>query len=87
MRKRTVRPLKIRLHFKNLMTSLLMKSKLLMLLTSENRHSTVKNQKDQTDKELKEESKTREIQDEKYFYGQTVTASMLEHLKILTSNF
>ena len=64
-----------------------MKSKLLMLHTSENRHSTVKNQKDQTDKELKEESKTREIQDEKYFYGQTVTASMLEHLKILTSNF
>ena len=53
-----------------------------MLHTSENRHSTVKNQKDQIDKELKEESKTREIQDEKYFYGQTVTASMLEHLEI-----
>ena len=45
MRKRAVRPPKIRLHFKNLMTSLSMKSKFLMLHRSENRHSRVKNQK------------------------------------------
>ena len=39
------------------------------------------------DKELKKDSETREIQDEEYFHGQTVAASMLEHLTILTGNF
>ena len=89
IRKRTVKPPKIRLYFKNLMTSLSMKSKFLMLHRSENRHSRVKNQRvknstleekhlsilNRIDKELKEQSETIETQDEEYFYDQTVAAS------------
>ena len=67
-----------------------MKSKFLMLHRSENRHSRVKNQKEpklpleekhisilnRIDKELKEESESKESQDEEYFYGQTAAASI-----------
>ena len=91
MRKRTVRPSKIRLHFKNLMTSPSMKSTFLMLHRSENRHSIVKKQRtaknsileekhlsvlNRINKESKEESETKETLDEEYFYGQTVAASI-----------
>ena len=78
MRKRTVKPPKIRLHFKNLMT------KFLMLHRSENRHPRVKSHPwrkafvniNRINKELKEESETKGTQDEEYFYGQRVAASI-----------
>ena len=59
-----------------------------MLHRSENRYSRVKDQKEpkvplknlsqlnRIDNELKEESETKETQDEEYFHGQTVAASI-----------
>ena len=68
-----------------------MKRKFLMLHRSKNRHARVKTQKrakhptleekhlsilNRIDKELKEESESKETQDEEHFYGQVVAASI-----------